>query len=149
MSKRTLILLSGLLALFMLASFAQAAKPAATTLPAAEWKAIRGVISNQWKAFQEDDGAAAFSHAAAPLRKLFGTPSEFLAMVKSAYYPLYRPRSTLFLEPAVIKGQVIQPLQVVAKDGAVLVALYSMVQSRDKTWKISGCQMAPSRLEST
>lgn len=139
---------AGFFLLAVMAGFVHAAKPAAT-LPAGEWKAIRAVIASQLQAFQDDDGARAFSHATPEVRKQFGTAEVFLEMVKSSYYPLYRPRSTQFLEPAVIEGQVVQPLQVVAEDGAVLVALYTMIKGRDKVWKISSCQIAPSKLEST
>ena len=114
-----------------------------------DWKAIRTVITSQLRALQADDGERAFSFASPNVRKKIGNADAFLSMVKSSYYPLYRPRSTEFLKPAVIEGQIFQPLQVVAEDGTVLVAIYSMVKGAHKQWKISGCQMAPSKLEST
>ena len=130
-------------------AFAVHAAGGAPKVSEGDWKAIRGVISIQLTALQADDGERAFAQASPEIRKQFGTAEAFLSMVKSAYYPLYRPRATEFLSPAIIKGQILQPLQVVAEDGTVVVAIYTMVKGADKQWKINGCQIAPSKLEST
>lgn len=133
----------------LMEAFAVHAAGGAPKVSEGDWKAIRGVISVQLAALKADDGERAFAQASPEIRKQFGTAEAFLSMVKSSYYPLYRPRATEFLEPAVIEGQILQPLQVVAEDGAVVVAIYSMVKGADKQWKINGCQIAPSKLEST
>ena len=139
----------GWLFVLLLGAFSVHAADGAPRVSEGDWKAIRGVVATQLKALQADDGEAAFAQASPAIRKQFGTADVFLSMVKSAYYPLYRPRSTEFLAHAVIDGQVIQPLQVVAEDGTVVVALFTMVKGTDKRWKINGCKIAPSKLEST
>lgn len=116
---------------------------------AADWKAIRSVIAVQLQAFQDDDDERAFSQATPAIRKQFGSAEAFMHMVRSSYYPLYRPRSTKFLEPGIVDGEAVQPVQVIAEDGKVVIALYTMVKGRDRRWKINGCQMAPSSLETT
>jgi Domain of unknown function (DUF4864) len=116
---------------------------------AADWKAIRAVIEIQLRAFQDDDGERAFAQATPEIRRQFGSPEAFMRMVRSSYYPLYRPRSTQFLEPGIVNGSAVQPLQVIAEDGRVVIALYTMVKGRDRHWRINGCEVAPSSLEST
>ena len=48
----------------------------------------------------------------------------------------------------VIDGAVIQPLRLVTADGETVVALYTMQKQPDKEWRISGCELAPSTLQS-
>jgi hypothetical protein len=133
-----LILLLGLL--ISIAPAAAADKP--------DWKAIRAVITDQLAAFRHDDATRAFYHASPGIQKQFGSASRFMTMVRTAYPPLYRPRSTHFLEPAVIDGQIIQPMRVVSQDGDVLIALYVMERGAKGKWKISGCELAPSTAQS-
>jgi hypothetical protein len=118
-----------------------------STLPAAEWKAIKKVIGDQRAALVAGDAAKAFTHAAPGIRAQFGSPENFLAMVQSAYVPLVTARYTEFLEGAVIDGNVIQPLRLVAADNTVQVALYTMQKQKDGRWKISGCVLAPSTVQ--
>ena len=54
--------------------------------------AIRQVIENQLAAFQRDDGSEAFSYASPGIQRRFGTPDNFMAMVRSGYAAVYRPR---------------------------------------------------------
>jgi hypothetical protein len=140
------------LALLALAAFAVALPvlPAPTTGPtlgAAEWKAIKKVIGDQRAALVAGDADKAFAHAAPGIRAQFGSPENFLAMVQSAYVPLVSARYTEFLEGAVIDGNVIQPLRLVAADNTVQVALYTMERQKDGRWKISGCVLAPSTVQ--
>jgi Domain of unknown function (DUF4864) len=139
----------GWLVLLLVAALSAQAAGGSAKVSQRDWKAIRTVITSQLMALRADDGERALTFASPEIRKRLGNADAFLAMVKSSYYPLYRPRSTEFLEPAVIEGQTLQPLQVVAEDGTVHVAIYSMVKGADGQWKISGCQMARSTLEST
>jgi ketosteroid isomerase-like protein len=109
-----------------------------------DWQQIRSVIAQQLAAFQRDDAETAFSFASPNIRKLFQTPANFIAMVKSEYQAVYRPRSVTFMGPAVIAGQVQQPVQLLGPDNAAMVAIYSMEQQEDGTWKIDGCELTPS-----
>ena len=77
----------------------------------------------------------------------FGTAANFLAMVRTAYGALVAARYTEFLEGALIEGNVVQPLRLVAPDNSVQVALYTMQKQPDGRWKISGCVLAPSTVQ--
>jgi len=116
---------------------------------ATDWKEIRGVIERQLDAFRRDDEATAFSYASPRIRAQFRTPADFMQMVRDSYRAVYRPRAVKFLEPAVIGGDIIQAVQVVAPDGTVMVALYTMQRQPDKTWRIAGCLMVPANAKST
>jgi len=121
---------------------------AAAALPAAEWPAIKQVIDAQLRALRAGDASQAFAFAAPAVRAQFGTAENFILMVRLGYAPLLRARRTEFLVGAVVEGNVIQPLRLVAGDDSVQVALYSMEKQRDGTWKITGCVLAPSTVQS-
>ena len=130
-------------------SAATSAAPASalSVLADAEWQAIKGTISAQLAALKAGDGAGAFAQASPSIRQQFGTAADFLAMVRTAYGALIAARYTEFLEGAVIEGNVIQPLRLIAPDNSVRVALYSMQKQPDGRWKISGCVLAPSTVK--
>jgi hypothetical protein len=131
------------------AEFALAAPESSPTMRAAEWAAIRQVIGKQLDALKKGDGTKAMSFASPQIRLQFGTPDNFMAMVKSGYGPLLTARYTEFLDGAVIEGAVIQPLRLIAHDNTVLVALYTMEKQKDGRWKIAGCVLAPSTVQAT
>ena len=118
-----------------------------STLPAAQWKAIQRVISDQLRALRAGQAEKAFSFASAGIRTQFGTADHFIGMVRSNYDALLVARYTEFLEGAVIDGHVIQPLRVIAPDNTVVVALYTMERQKDGRWKIAGCALAPSTVQ--
>jgi Domain of unknown function (DUF4864) len=127
-----------------------AAPPASEpTLPANEWKTIRKVIDDQLQALKAGDGATAMTFAAPGIREQFGTPDNFLRMVREGYAPLLDARYTQFLEGALIEGAAIQPLRLVLPDDKVMVALYQMQRQPDGRWRIAGCVLAPSTVQST
>ena len=119
------------------------------TLSASEWKTIRKVIDDQLRALKAGDGATAMTFAAPGIREQFGTPDNFLRMVREGYAPLLDARYRQFLEGALIEGAVIQPLRLVLPDETVLVALYQMQRQPDGRWRIAGCVLAPSTAQST
>jgi hypothetical protein len=121
--------------------------PAEASLKAAEWASIRKVIGDQRRALLVGDGRKAMSFASPGIREQFGTPENFLAMVRGGYAALLDARYAEFLEGAVIDGAVIQPLRLVAPDNSVLVALYTMERQKDGRWKIAGCILAPSTVQ--
>jgi hypothetical protein len=134
----------------LIAMPAFAAPPAGeATLSAMEWKAIQKVIDDQLRALKAGDGAKAMTFAAPGIREQFGTPENFLRMVQQGYAPLLEARYTLFLEGALIEGAVIQPLRLVLADDTVVVALYQMQRQPDGDWRIAGCVLAPSTVQST
>ena len=77
--------------------------------------------------FQRDDGHEAFSYASPGIRQRFQTPEIFMAMVRSGYAAVYRPRAAEFLEMLVKDGRTVQMMRFVGPDG-----------QPDGTWRISG-----------
>lgn len=140
-------------ALALLAAFVAgavfAAPEAPSTLPGKEWAAIRNVIGDQLAAIRAGDGVKAMTFAAPGIQAQFGTPENFLRMVRTGYAALLDARHTQFLEGAVIDDAVIQPLRLVLPDDTVLVALYQMQRQPDGRWRIAGCVIAPSTVQST
>ena len=114
---------------------------------AADWKAIEKVVREQLAALKAGDSAKAFALAAPAIRQQFGTAEIFAAMVAGGYSALLAARYMEFLEGAVIDGNVIQPLRLIAADNSVQVALYTMQKQADGRWKIAGCVLAPSTVQ--
>ena len=102
---------------------------------------IRSVIERQLEAFQRDDGAAAFEFASAEIQAQFGTPEQFMQMVKTGYLAVYRPRSVLFEDPVVLQGIPTQPVLLLSPDGNPVRAVYMMEQYPDGSWRIDGCYL--------
>ncbi len=146
--RRVAILVFAAFALAASFSFA-APPPGEQTLRLAEWKAIQRVIDDQLKALKAGDGTKAMTYSVPGLREQFGTPERFLRMVREGYSALLDARSSTFLEGAVIEGTTIQPLQLVLPDNSVVVALYQMEKQKDGRWRIAGCVIAPSTVQST
>lgn len=126
----------------------RAQNPAPAEVSAADRATIRTIIEGQMAAFHRDDGAAAFAFASPNIQAMFGTPENFLAMVRQGYVPVYRPRSVAFED--IIAGDVGQPVQlvrVVGPDGETVIAAYDMTRLPDGTWRINGCILlkAPDR----
>jgi hypothetical protein len=101
--------------------------------------AIRTTIESQLAAFQRDDGAAAFSYAAPSIQEKFGTPENFMAMVRIGYEPVYRPREVEFHEIAVLEDGPTQEVLLVDRNGIAYLAYYLMQQQPDGRWLINGC----------
>ena len=137
------------LLLAFVSAVAIAAPPSAATLPNKEWSAIRKVIGDQLAAIKAGDGAKAMTFAAPGIQAQFGTPENFLRMVRTGYAALLDARHTQFLQGAVIDDAVVQPLRLVLPDDTVLVALYQMQKQADGRWRIAGCWIAPSTVQST
>lgn len=133
----------------LMAPVAAAASTDTPTLQRAEWKAIEQAIGQQRTALKAGDGARALTFATPALREQFGSADRFMRMVRDGYAPLLAARDTKFLEGAVIEGAVIQPLRLILPDNTVLVAIYQMEKQKDGRWKIAGCVLAPSTVQST
>ena len=118
---------------------ANAAEPVAP----ADAIAIRGVIEQQIEAFGRDDGVAAFAYASPDIRALFGTPGAFMAMVRSGYPAVYRPRQLTFKETLAQDGQVVQGLVVLGADGSHVLMLYFMERQPQGDWRIDGVELRP------
>ena len=104
---------------------------------------IIGVIQGQMAAFRADEAGEAFSYATPGIQRLFGTPERFMAMVRSGYQPVYRPREVEFRELRDTAEGPVQSVFVVGPDGVPVVALYIMQQQADGSWRIAGCVLTP------
>ncbi|WP_374449383.1 DUF4864 domain-containing protein [Stella sp.] len=134
--------LAALLLLALLAAPASAQSPA-------DRAAIERVIRDQMAAFLADDAGAAFAFAAPSIQAMFGTPENFLAMVRSGYAPVYRPRAVEFAELGLSHGVLVQRVLVTGPDGMPEVAHYMMERQPDGRWRIAGCVLTRSEDRTT
>ncbi len=105
---------------------------------AATRTAIQGVITKQLDAFGHDDAKGAEAFAAPAIQERFREPSEFFAMVKENYGALIRPKSTSFGETTSSPHGPLQKVTIVAADGTVWTAIYSLEQVNGE-WRINAC----------
>ena len=101
--------------------------------------AAQKVIRAQEQAFSRDDAAAAYSHAAPAIQKMFPHPEMFMAMVRGSYAPVYRHKSFEFGEARVADGRIAQRVRIVDAEGVPWEALYTLELQPDGSVKISGC----------
>ncbi len=104
-------------------------------------RAVRAVIEAQLDAFRKDDAAGAFSLATPGIRETFGSPENFMNMVRSSYAVVYRPTSVAFEAPVVIDGQIVQPVRMTDAEGRAWLAVYPMQRQPDGSWRTNGCQL--------
>ncbi|WP_181706855.1 DUF4864 domain-containing protein [Chthonobacter rhizosphaerae] len=102
---------------------------------------IKSLIDRQIQAFQADDASTAYSFASPRLQEIFPNPDVFMSMVRSAYRPVYRPKSVAFGQLRDRNGAFIQEVFLVDPDGVEWTALYALQQQADGTWRIAGCQL--------
>lgn len=114
----------------------------------ADRDAIRGIISGQIEAFRRDDGAAAYRFASPTIQGLFPDVDQFMAMVRSGYQPVYRPRSVTFGPAVETPRGPEQRVFVTGPDGRNWVALYSLQKQPDGSWRINGCVLVEDTGES-
>jgi hypothetical protein len=107
-----------------------------------EAQQVKAVILAQLKAFSEDDAQAAFETATPEVREAVGNPMRFLALVRGSYPMVYRPAGFGFLAPEKSDGQVLQMVTIRDDDDKTWLALFSLVQQPDKSWRIGGCIVA-------
>ena len=105
-------------------------------------RAVRAVIEAQLDAFAKDDAARAFSLATPGIREIFGSPENFIAMVRRSYAVVYRPSSVAFEQPLAIESQVVQPVRMTDAEGRAWIAIYPMQRQADGNWRTNGCQLA-------
>ena len=126
------LLLAGLLAV---------SAHAQSTVPATDRIAIRAVIAAQIDAFRRNDAAAAFALAAPGIKARFGDREHFMAMVRTAYPAVFRPRSVSFGAIAGDRASLKQKVTLTGPDGRMAVALYSMEHEADGAWRIASCAL--------
>lgn len=120
-------------------------KADAEHIAAGDLRLIRTVINNQLAAFAANDAEAAFAHASPIIQRRFGNADRFIAMVRSGYAPLLRPRMVSFDQAKKGDGdrEIIQPVTLLAPSGVLITALYRMVEVGGE-WRIAGCALVKS-----
>ena len=128
-----------LLALWFAASVTGTAQ--AAEVSAADAKAARDVIEGQLAALAADDAKRAFGYATPALREYFGTPENFIEMVRASYPVVYRPASVAFLKPQWLEGELVQGVHMSDDHGVLWLALYQLQRQKNKSWRISACRL--------
>lgn len=103
--------------------------------------AAQAVITAQIEAMRVDDKAKAYSYASPDIQLKFPNPDIFMAMVKSGYAPVYRPRAYAFAQASVEGGVVTQLVDISAADGSDWIAEYRLAPMADGSLKIISCQL--------
>ena len=129
-----------LLAVLAVASVV-ASDASAADLDEADRAAIQRVIEDQIAAFSRDDGEAAFAFAAPNIRAKFGNAEAFMAMVRAAYEPVYRPRQVDFVGIDETEALPVQEVRFEGPDGKAYLARYPMQRQPDGDWLIAGCYL--------
>jgi len=119
------------------------------SLAAADRQAIQEIISAQLAAFKRDDGEEAFSYASPTIRKIFGNIANFMEMVRSSYYPVYRSVTVSFGDILDVRGEPVQRVHITGEDGSTMVAAYVMQRQPDGVWKVNGVYMFKDQSEAT
>lgn len=117
----------------------------ASPFTAADAKVVRSVVEAQLAAFAADDAAKAFSYAAPNVREAVGTPAGFLTMVQRSYPVVYRPGSVAFLKPNGKNDDAIQRVQMTDAAGESWLAIYSLQRQKNKSWRITGCNVVENK----
>ena len=120
---------------------AAAADPAEVS--AGDAKAVRAVVQAQLKALADDDAKSAFRYASPNIRRMFGSPDNFLTMVRQGYPVVYRPSSVAFLKPERVADGIVQAVHLTDAEGTLWLALYHLERQPDRSWRIGGCQVVP------
>jgi len=141
------IVLSAGLLVFNSATGAADVPDAATSkaISPADTQGARAAIQAQLKVFAADDAQRAFSFATPQLRQMFGTPENFIAMVRRGYPVVYRPASVAFLKPERDGEALVQAVHMTDADGVLWLALYHLERQPDKSWRIGGCQVVEAK----
>ncbi len=98
---------------------------------------IQAVISGQIEAFKADDFETAFSFASPTIKRMFGSPARFGAMVQTGYPMVWRPAQVRFSGVQTRGGRTIQSVVVTDQSGALYVLDYEMI-AVDGGWQIDG-----------
>lgn len=126
-----------------------AAQSPTRVVSSADVSAVRKIIQAQFDAFAADDAKAAFAFATSGLRELFGTPEQFMVLVRTNYPAVYRHAGAIFSRPEWAAGVLVQEVHITDSNGALWLALYQLEPQADHTWRIGGCQISRAKGVST
>ena len=64
-----------------------------------------------------------------------------MAMVKTGYQAVYRPKAVFFKDLVQEQEQIIQQVLVLGPDDKPVMAIYPMQLQKDGSWRIDGCYL--------
>lgn len=105
-------------------------------------EAVQGTISDQMAAFLDEDVARAFTYASPGIRRLFGTPERFGAMVQNGYPMVWRPGEVRYLELERTGEDLRQIVEITDRTGRLHRLQYDMVETA-QGWRIDGVRFLP------
>ena len=101
---------------------------------------IEGVIQGQVEAFLAGDVEAAFGYASPDIKRIFGSPERFAAMVENGYPMVWRPSEVRYLERRDFGDGVIQKVLMRDAAGVPYVLDYQMIEGPGG-WVINGVEI--------
>lgn len=114
----------------------------ATSLAAQDNAAIEGVIGDQLQAFNDRDVSAAWSYASPNIKRLFGSESNFAAMVQQGYPMVWDNEDVRFGELRDLSGMLFQRVLIRDAQGVLHMLEYQMIET-ENGWQINGVQLLP------
>ena len=118
---------------------------AAQSVAAANQTEIQSIIRSQVDAFVADNSSTAFSFAAPSIKNMFQTEQNFMSMVRQQYPQVFRPRSFEFGRLVDGPAGPVQEVYITGPAGKDWLAVYTLEQQADGSWKISGCYLVPDK----
>jgi hypothetical protein len=115
---------------------------AATSVFAQDEGAIQAVISEQLQAFNDRDIGLAWSYASPNIKRLFGSETNFGAMVQQAYPMVWDNADARFMELRDRGGALWQQVMIRDAQGVLHLLDYQMVETPDG-WQINGVTLIP------
>ncbi|MBO6901839.1 MAG: DUF4864 domain-containing protein [Rhizobiaceae bacterium] len=108
----------------------------------AEIRAAQSSIEAQIKAFLSGDNERAYSYAAPNIKQIYPTVDRFMAMVRSGYQPVWKPRDYAFGDAVEMSATAIaQRVLITGPDGRAYEALYTLSLQDDGTFRITGVSL--------
>ena len=145
---RTIRIFAGFLLAFAI-QISSASLFAQQTLPVDLQATAESVIGGQINAFKARDHDRAFGFAAPNIRSIFESTDNFIRMVQSGYGAIYGAQSWSYGRAKVDGATIVQEVLIAGPDGRSWVALYTLSQQPDGSWKIPGVQLKQGEALST
>ncbi|MBY6141670.1 DUF4864 domain-containing protein [Leisingera daeponensis] len=106
----------------------------------AQKEPVTAVIGSQFEAFRNNDAETAFTYASPNIRRIFGSPERFGAMVRQGYPMVWRPAEVRYLDLREVAGSLWQRVMITDHAGVVHLLDYQMVNLKSG-WKINAVHL--------
>lgn len=113
----------------------------AKAAPSDDKQASQAVIEAQLDAFRKDDAKQAFEYAAPSIQRAFGSPDNFVNMVKRNYDVVYRPASVRFIRFDGNGAYAAHAVQMIDQNKVLWNVYYELQRRPQGDWRISGCEI--------